>query len=214
MLLHFNVPLYRFFEKEQYANDMLLRGAVRLNTVRAFNSLENPQYKDIDEGGHFFKQDGSKGWTKVGNWDGPGPEIISSVTIRKRRIPDAWAFCGTCSTVSKAQKKYAVRIDRIFDFMRQLDYAMEQKFGEKLPIFFGPVSYYDLQADMFSSQEQPVYFAKQCKYKDDHEFRIVVLPPPPMIDNLQPETFILPEPSKVFSKPLILPLNKVKDDNN
>jgi hypothetical protein len=201
MLLHFNIPLYRFFSKESQVESMLNEGLVYFNTIKAFNTLDDPRYKDIDEGGHAFKQDTSKGWTSTGSND--GPKLISSVTIRKRRIPDAWAFCGTCSTVSKAKKQHAIRINHTMDFIRQLDYSLEQKFGTKLPIFFGPISYYNLETDRFSPHEQPPYFSKLDKYKDDLEFRIVIIPPE-NIKDLKPEIFKLPEPNKIFSKTLIL----------
>jgi hypothetical protein len=201
MILTFNIPIYRFFSEEAHLESMLTEGLVYFNTIKAFNTLNDPQYQDIDEGGHMFKQDTSKGWTSTGSND--GPKLISSVTIRKRRIPDAWAFCGTCSTVSKAKKQFAIRVDHPMDFVRQLDYSIEQRFGTKLNILFGPVSYYNLNMDMLSPQEQPPYFSKLEKYKDDLEFRIVIIPPD-NIKDLKPEVFKLPEPNKIFSKALIL----------
>lgn len=200
MQITFNIPMYRFFSKEEYLDSMLKNGLVYFNTVRAFNILEDEKYRDLDEGGHVFKVP-----TKMTPLYGDSkhfPEIVVAQTLKKRRIRDAWAFCGSCSPASKAKKSYAVRVEPVIGFMQQLDYALEKKYGEKLQILFGPVSYYTEEMNSFSIHEQPPYFSKLASYKDDLEFRIVVIPPDSMA-KIKPQTFQLPEPNKIFSKALI-----------
>lgn len=130
-------------------------------------------------------------------------KVITSQTLRKRKIPNVWVLCGSCSIIRKAKKQYTVRINPVFDFLGQLEYSIENKFGRKLPIFFGPVSYIDDINNGFTHDEQPLYFSKSSSYKDDLEFRIVVYPPYE-IKNLEPETFKLPEPGRVVSKVLTI----------
>ena len=197
----FNIPLYRFFSKESHVDSMINDGLVRFNTVRAFNTLDDDQYRDIDEGGHVFKEP-----TKMIPLYGDPrhlPKIVVAQTLRKRRIPDAWAFCGSCSPASKAKKSYAVRIEHVIGFMQQLDYALEKKYGEKLQILFGPVSYSTEEMNSFSKHEQPPYFSKLEIYKNDLEFRVVVIPPD-SLEKIEPETFQIPEPNKIFTKAFCL----------
>lgn len=143
------------------------------NNKAIYTTLEDEKFRDFDEGGHAFKVPSPM--TRVG--PGPWPEVIISHGIRKRRIPDVWAFCGTCSPVSTARKPFSVRVNHVVGFIRHLDYALQLRFNQQLKNLFGPVSYYDDEQNMMSPHEQPPYFSKLAKYKDELEFRIVIIPP-------------------------------------
>ena len=54
-MVNFNIPVYRFLSKQEYADAMINNGIVRFTPIKAFNNHEDPSYKDDDEGGHFFK---------------------------------------------------------------------------------------------------------------------------------------------------------------
>lgn len=203
MIIDFKVPMYRFFSDETHANSMLNNGLVYFNTVKGFTTLEDEKFRDLDEGGHAFKV--PTPMTRTG--PGPWPEVIIAHSIKKRRIPDVWAFCGTCSPASSARKPFSVRVNHVIGFIRHLDYALQLRFNQQLKILFGPVSYYDEDHNAMSPHEQPPYFSKLAKYKDELEFRIIIIPPLG-IEEIQPEVFKQPDPYKIFSKGVLLYPNK------
>src|SRR6185295_16072510 len=128
-----------------------------------------PKYRDDDEAGHTFKEPTTMYYE--GDSDIPDefrPKLVTAFTSRKRRIPDAWGFCGTCSPVSAAKKPYAAMIINLRYFVQELDFLIEQKFGQQLPILLGPVCYYSNEGvNAINPQENPPYFSKLESYKND-----------------------------------------------
>jgi len=190
----FPAPVFRFFDKEKYANEMLFNGEIFFNTINSFPHLENEAYRDEREGFHTFKVDSS---TKK-NKESIG--FINSHTIKTRKIPDAWVFCGTCSTASDAKKVYCVQAAPFGNFFTQIHNAVVEKFNKELPILFSPVSYVSEKPSIYP-EAFATYFTKQEKFKGDVEFRIVIIPPKEfLLEPLKPLTLKIANPTSVFKK--------------
>lgn len=191
----FPIPLYRFFSEEKYADAMVNNGEIFFNKISAFTTLEDLNFRDETETTHLFKlvQESTHQF---------GGSL--SITKRHRKISDAWAFCATTSSASTAKKKYCVWVKDVNYFLNEIDIAVRNKFGQELPILFGPVTYNSKKADACSKVQHPPYFTKPEANLTDLEFRIVIPPPREINDcDIQPMTLIIPNPSYVFEKTLI-----------
>lgn len=190
----FPAPIFRFFDKKEYAERMLNDGEVFFNTIDSFPELTDDNYKDEREGFHTFKTDTST----LNNRNTLG--FIGSHSIKTRKIENAWAFCGTCSTSSDAQKTYCVQVHPFGNFFLQLHNAVRKKFNQELPILFSPVSYVSEKQSLFPEAFQP-YFTKRGKYQGDIEFRVVIIPPKELLnESLTSMTLNIENPSNVFKK--------------
>ena len=206
MAIIFPIPLYRFFSKSEHALAMVTKGEIFFNKISAFTELEDKNFRDETEKTHLFKE----------IYNSPDSNDSSyTVDHKHRRISDAWAFCATPSSASLAKKEFCVWIKDVNYLLNQIDKAVQIKFGQELPILFGPISYNSKDADVFSKVIHPPYFTKPEAKMGDLEFRIVILPPNNMkIQDILPMTLIIPNPSFIFEETLVVtPQIMVRNEN-
>lgn len=198
----FPTPLYRFFSKEKYRDDLVDSGVMRFTPVSAFTKLPDEKYKD--EGEKYYK-------VKIVQKDKGiihGKEVFTGgeISHQYRKIDDAWAFCATSSIVSSARKPFTAYIKDIGKLQFELKKSIKNYFGEQLPIMMGPIAYYDEELDVFSEVIPPPYFCKPEKFKSDLEFRIVIVPSDEIYENkkIEPIDLKIDNSQKIFGKTLLL----------
>jgi hypothetical protein len=157
------ITIYRFFSKEEHANNMVNHGEVFFNVITAFNKLEDENFRDASEGLHLFKDVRKKA-------------NMINVGQGYRKITDAWALCGTTSTASSAKKNHCVWIKNFHVFINRIEKSVNEKFGHDMPILFGPISYNCRDSESFSVAHHTPYFTKPKEKMADLEFRIVIPP--------------------------------------
>jgi hypothetical protein len=206
-------PVYRFFSKKEYADDLVLNGNMRFAPVSAFATHDDPKYRDEGEKYYYIKQ--RHDHTKIVEIDGKEHKIEGfGVHSTHRKIEDAWAFCGTTSIVSTARKTYPTYIRNFGLLMRKIEIAIHSKFGEELLVMFGPVAYYNRTMDLASEVPCPPYFSKSETFLSDLEFRIVIIPSDKIYDmgQIEPLTLTIDNPEEVFGETLIL--NRPVDESD
>jgi hypothetical protein len=196
------VPIYRFFDKKTYADNLADKGLMRLTPTAAFPKLIDSKYKDEQEG--FYEIKTFEPWD---NKSDNGDYLVAGHGSSKyRKIDDAWAFCASTSNVSTARKDFTVCIHNFGRLTTELTKAVKKKFNEDLPIMFGPISYYDRNLGAFSHIPRPPYFSKPENFKNDLEFRIVIIPSKQIYElgNLEPIEIEIENPKEIFTKTYIL----------
>lgn len=179
--------LYRFFSKEEYADNMC-RGNLLISTLEACRGYEDPRRGDKGEGeliyhmsgqGSSEDQDFVEMAGRAGIGIGAGCFNVSIENARNiSRMPDGLVICTTVrfspEHMTNSYGKYCVEIHNVQLFAETVDHELKKLYGQGLQGTMGLIEYADREYSGLGPPPGLLGFVKpKDQYADDKEYRFL-----------------------------------------